>query len=54
MKEKIYHNDQNTLAKMAPIQCLNKNGKETLVKHTPLADPTTKLECKWARVLESL
>ena len=38
MKEKVYYcNNKDVLAKIAPIQCLNKNGKETLVEHTPLA-----------------
>ena len=37
MKEAVYCNDKDVLAKMAPIQCLNKNGKETLVEDTPLA-----------------
>lgn len=36
MKEAVYYNDKDILAKMAPIQSLNKNGKETLVEHTPL------------------
>ena len=37
MKETVYYNDKDVLAKMAEIQCLNKNGKEMLVEHTPLA-----------------
>ena len=37
MKEAVYYNDKDVLAKMAPIHCLNKNRKETLVEHTPLA-----------------
>ena len=37
MKEAIYYNDKDVLAKMAPIKCLNIKGKETLVEHTPLA-----------------
>ena len=37
MKEAIYYNDKDVLAKMAPIQCLKENGKETLVEHTLLA-----------------
>ena len=36
MKEDVYYNDKDVLAKMAPIQCLNKKGKEMLVEHTPL------------------
>ena len=36
MKEVVYYNDKDVLAKMAPIQCLNEKGKETLVEHTPL------------------
>ena len=39
MKEVVYYKDKDVLAKMEPIQCLNKNGKETLV------------ECKWASIL---
>ena len=35
MKEAVYFNDKDVLAKIAPIQCLNKNRKETLVEHTP-------------------
>ena len=31
MKEAVYYNDKYVLAKMAPIQCLNKDEKETLV-----------------------
>ena len=37
MKEADYFNDKDVLAKMTPIQCLNKNGKETVVEHTPLS-----------------
>ena len=37
MKEAVYYNDKDVLDKMAPIQCQNKNGKETQVEHTPLA-----------------
>ena len=36
MKEAVYYNDKDLLAKMAPIQCLNKNENETLVEHTQL------------------
>ena len=36
MQESIYFNDKDVLAKNAPIQCLNKNGKETLVESTPV------------------
>ena len=31
MKETIYYNDKDVLAKMEPIPCLYKNGKEMLV-----------------------
>ena len=37
MKEEVYYNDNDVLAKMAPIQCLNKYEKETLVEYTPLS-----------------
>ena len=37
MKEAVYYNDKDVLPKMAPIQCLNKNGKETQVGHTTVA-----------------
>ena len=37
MKAIVYYNDTDVLAKIALIQCLNKNGEETLVEHTPLA-----------------
>ena len=37
MKEAVYDNEKYVLAKMASIQRLNKNGKETLVEHIPLA-----------------
>ena len=37
MKEAVYYNDKDVHAKMAPIQCLKKKGKEMLVEHTPLA-----------------
>ena len=36
MQEVVYYNDIDVLAKMAPIQCLNKYGKEMLVENTPL------------------
>ena len=36
MKQAVYYNDKDVLAKMAPIQCQNINGKETLLEHTPL------------------
>ena len=37
MKEAVYYNDKDVLAKMAQIQYLNKSGTETLVEHTTLA-----------------
>ena len=37
MKEAVYYNDKDVVAKMVPIKCLNKNMKETLVENTPLA-----------------
>ena len=37
MKETVDYNDKDLLAKIEPIQCLNKSGKETLVEPTPLA-----------------
>ena len=37
MKETIYDNDNDVLAKKEPIQCLNINAKETLEEHNPLA-----------------
>ena len=38
MKEEVYYNYKDVLDKMAPIQCLVENGKETLVEHTQLAE----------------
>ena len=43
MKQVVYNNDEDVFAKMAPIQCLNKNVKETLVEHTPLAQSYNKV-----------
>ena len=37
MKQAVYYNDKDVLAKMTPMQYLNKNGKETLLEHTPIA-----------------
>ena len=53
MKEKVYYNNKDVLAKMAPIQYLNKNGKETLVEHSPLSQSYNKAS-KWASILESM
>ena len=36
MKETFNYNDKDVLGKMTPTQCLNKNGKEKLVEHTPI------------------
>ena len=37
MKETVYYNDKDLLAKLVLIQWLEKNGNEMLVEHIPLA-----------------
>ena len=43
MNEAVYYNDKDVLAKMAPIQWLKENRKETLVEHTLLAQSYNKV-----------